>query len=417
MTKKKSKLFDSRILWAIASIVASLFIWVYITGTQEESIEKTFNNVEVQFIGEDTLQASRGYVINNISAETVSVKISGTRRNIGSLSASDVKATIDVSLISTTGTITQYYTLTFPDSVDPDAVSLVSSNPSVISFNVTRMSSKEVPVEVQWEGSTAEGYIAEDVEFEPSVVTISGPESELENIEYVYAVMGGDELTMTRTAEVPFVLMDKDDKELDSSGLEFDVDTISVTIPISMMKEVPLYVQCSYGAGATEENTFIKIEPSTITISGDTSVVSGTNRIRRRHHRPSRGFALTLPGHLRYRPPNDVENVTGITESQGRHRDQGVSTKTGSRPRTSSYTGLPDGYSVEEIITQSLEVKVRGTQEVLDQIQSSNIRVVADLSEISQTGIVMYVPVRVIVDGFTDAGAVGDYMIAIKIRS
>ena len=205
MTKKKSKLFDSRILWAIASIVASLFIWVYITGTQEESIEKTFNNVEVQFVGEDTLQASRGYVINNISAETVSVKISGTRRNIGSLSASDVKATIDVSLISTTGTITQYYTLTFPDSVDPDAVSLVSSNPSVISFNVTRMSSKEVPVEVQWEGSTAEGYIAEDVEFEPSVVTISGPESELENIEYVYAVMGGDELTMTRTAHIKAV--------------------------------------------------------------------------------------------------------------------------------------------------------------------------------------------------------------------
>ena len=71
---------------------------------------------------------------------------------------------------------------------------------------------------------------------------------------------------------------------------------------------------------------------------------------------------------------------------------------------------------MEEIITQSLEVKVRGTQEVLDQIQSSNIRVVADLSEISQTGI-MYVPVRVIVDGFTDAGAVGDYMIAIIIRS
>ena len=94
---------------------------------------------------------------------------------------------------------------------------------------------------------------------------------------------------------------------------------------------------------------------------------------------------------------------------------QGVSTKQVTATNF-SYTGLPDRYSVEEIITQSLEVKVRGTQEVLDQIQSSNIRVVADLSEISQTGI-MYVPVRVIVDGFTDAGAVGDYMIAIKIRS
>ena len=64
----------------------------------------------------------------------------------------------------------------------------------------------------------------------------------------------------------------------------------------------------------------------------------------------------------------------------------------------------------------SISVTNASIEEVLDQIQSSNIRVVADLSEISQTGI-MYVPVRVIVDGFTDAGAVGDYMIAIKIRS
>lgn len=222
-----------------------------------------------------------------------------------------------------------------------------------------------------------------------------------------------DELTMTRTAEVPFVLMDKDDKELDSSGLEFDVDTISVTIPISMMKEVPLYVQCSYGAGATEENTFIKIEPSTITISGDTSVVSSINRIDVATIDLT-DFALKLQDTYAIPIPNDVENVTGITEAKVTIEIQGVSTKTVTATNF-SYTGLPDRYSVEEIITQSLEVKVRGTQEVLDQIQSSNIRV-ADLSEISQTGI-MYVPVRVIVDGFTDAGAVGDYMIAIKIRS
>ena len=200
MTKKKtSKLFDNKIFWAVVSLLAALFIWVYVTGTQEEPIELSFNNVEVVFTGEDTLQASRGYVINNISAETVSVRISGTRRNIGSLSASDIKATIDVSLISQTGTITQYYTLTYPDGVDADAVSIVSSNPSVISFNVTRMSTKQVPVEVQFKGSTADGYIAGEVEYEPKTITINGPESELELIDHVYAEIGGDELTMTRT--------------------------------------------------------------------------------------------------------------------------------------------------------------------------------------------------------------------------
>lgn len=414
MTKKKtSKLFDNKIFWAVVSLLAALFIWVYITGTQEEHIEKSLSNVEVVFIGEDTLQASRGYVINNISADTVSVKISGTRRNIGSLSASDVKATIDVSLISTTGTITQYYTLTYPDSVDADAVSIVSSTPSVISFNVTRMSTKQVPVEVKFEGSTAEGYIAGAVEYEPKTVTISGPESQLEEIDHVYAEMGGDELTMTRTADVSFVLMDKNGSQLETDGLEFDTNTISVTIPISMVKEIPLYVQLSYGAGATEENTFIKIEPDTITISGDTSVVSGINRIDIATIDLT-DFALTLQDSYPIPLPNDVENVTGVTEAEVSIEIQGVSTKQ-LTVTNFSYSGLPDGYYVEEIMTKSLEVKVRGAQDVLEQIQPSNLRAVADLSDISQTGI-MYVPVRVVLDGFTDAGAVGEYLIAIRIR-
>lgn len=411
--KKKSKLFENKIFWAVVSLLAALFIWVYVTGTQEEPIELSFNNVEVVFTGEDTLQASRGYVINNISTETVSVKISGTRRNIGSLSASDIKATIDVSLISQTGTITQYYTLTYPDGVDADAVSIVSSNPSVISFNVTRMSTKQVPVEVQFKGSTAEGYIAGEVEYEPKTITISGPESELEQIDHVYAEICGDELTMTRTADVPFVLMDKSGNELSSDGFEFDVSTINVTIPISMMKEVSLYVQCIYGAGATEENTSIEIEPSTITISGDTSVVSGINRIDIATIDLT-DFALTLQDTYAIPLQNGVENVSGVTKAEVTIEIQGVSTKQFTVTNF-NYTGLPDGYYVEEIITQNLEVKVRGAQDVLDQIQSSNLRAVADLSEVTQTGI-MYVPVKVELDGFTNAGAVGEYMIAIRIR-
>lgn len=411
--KKKSKLFDNKIFWAVVSLLAALFIWVYVTGTQEEPIELSFNNVEVVFTGEDTLQASRGYVINNISTETVSVKISGTRRNIGSLSASDIKATIDVSLISQTGTITQYYTLTYPDGVDADAVSIVSSNPSVISFNVTRMSTKQVPVEVQFKGSTAEGYIAGEVEYEPKTITISGPESELEQIDHVYAEIGGDELTMTRTADVPFVLMDKSGNELSSDGFEFDVSTINVTIPISMMKEVSLYVQCIYGAGATEENTSIEIEPSTIMISGDTSIVSGLNRIDIANIDLT-DFALTLQDTYAITLPNGVENVTGVTKAEVTIEIQGVSTKQFTVTNF-SYTGLPDGYYVEEIVTQNLDVKVRGAQDVLDQIQSSNLRAVADLSDVTQTGI-MYVPVKVELDGFTNAGAVGEYMIAIRIR-
>ena len=412
--KKKNKLLDSKVLWAVISLLASLFIWVYITGTQEEIITQSFNNVEVQFVGEDTLQATRGYVVNNISAETVSVKISGTRGNIGSLSASDVKAVIDVSLISSTGRLTQYFTLTYPDNVNADAVSLESSNPETISFDVTRMSKKPVPVEAKFVGSTAEDYIAGEIEFEPKTIWVSGPESELEKIDHIYVEMGGDDLTMTRTADIPVVLIDTDGNTMDSTGLEFDVPTVTVTIPISMMKEVPLYIQCVYGAGATEANTVIKIEPSTITISGDTSVVSGINRIDLTTIDLT-DFSLTFQDTFSIPLQDGVENVTGTTQADVSIEITGVDTKIFTLTNI-SYRNLPSGYTVEEITTRSLEVRIRAPQDVLDQIQPSNLSAVADLSDISQSGD-MFVPVRIIVDGFTDAGAVGDYSIGIRIKN
>lgn len=412
--KKKNKLLDSKVFWAVISLIASLFIWVYITGTQEEIITQSFNNVEVMLIGEDTLQATRGYVVTNVSAETVSVKISGTRGNIGTLSASDVKAVIDVSLISSTGTLTQYYTLTYPDNVNEEAVSLVSSNPQTISFDVTKMSSKSVPVEAKFVGSTAENYIAGEVEFEPKTIKVSGPESMLEKIDHIYAEMGGDDLTMTRTAEIPIVLIDKDGNTMESEGLEFDVPTVTVTIPISMMKEVPLYVQCVYGAGATEENTVISIEPNKIMISGDTEIVSGINRIDLATIDLT-DFSLTHQDTYLIPLPNGVENVTGVAQADVKIEITGVDTKVFTVTNIST-RNLPSGYTLEEITTQSLEVRIRAPQDVLDQLQPSNLSAVADLSDITQSGD-MFVPVRIVVDGFTDAGAVGEYNIGIKVRS
>lgn len=412
--KKKNKLLDSKVFWAVISLIASLFIWVYITGTQEEIITQSFNNVEVMLIGEDTLQATRGYVVTNVSAETVSVKISGTRGNIGTLSASDVKAVIDVSLISSTGTLTQYYALTYPDNVNEDAVSLVSSNPQTISFDVTKMSSKSVPVEAKFVGSTAENYIAGEVEFEPKTIKVSGPESMLEKIDHIYAEMGGDDLTMTRTAEIPIVLIDKDGNTMESEGLEFDVPTVTVTIPISMMKEVPLYVQCVYGAGATEENTVISIEPNKIMISGDTEIVSGINRIDLATIDLT-DFSLTHQDTYLIPLPNGVENVTGVAQADVKIEITGVDTKVFTVTNIST-RNLPSGYTLEEITTQSLEVRIRAPQDVLDQLQPSNLSAVADLSDITQSGD-MFVPVRIVVDGFTDAGAVGEYNIGIKVRN
>ena len=413
MTKKKvSKLFNNNIFWAVISLVAALAIWLYMTATQEEEIDVTLSGVQVVFAGEEDLQATRGLVITDVSTRTVDVTVRGTRLNIGSLAASDVQAVIDVSRFNSTSNSTQSYNLVYPDGVDASAVRVVRSSPSTISFQVTRMDDKIVPVDAAFTGSVAEGYMLGDIEYEPRSITVSGPQSVLETIDRVYVEVELMDLDATRTVEAPFTLRDADGNEIAKDGLEFDFDTVTVTIPISKMKDVPIYVNLIEGAGATRENTSIKLSESSITIAGDAATVDGINRIEVGPVDLT-SFELTYEGTLDVVLPNGVENISGIEEVDVSLEVTGLAVRDFTVTNISD-TGLPEGYSAE-LVTHSLTVRIRGPQDALANLNSSNIRAVADLSNTTASGTMDIPNVQIVIDGALNCGAVGTYRLTYNI--
>ena len=413
MTKKKvSKLFNNNIFWAVISLVAALAIWLYMTATQEEEIDVTLSGVQVVFAGEEDLQATRGLVITDVSTRTVDVTVRGTRLNIGSLAASDVQAVIDVSRFNSTSNSTQSYNLVYPDGVDASAVRVVRSSPSTISFQVTRMDDKIVPVDAAFTGSVAEGYMLGDIEYEPRSITVSGPQSVLETIDRVYVEVELMDLDATRTVEAPFTLRDADGNEIAKDGLEFDFDTVTVTIPISKVKDVPIYVNLIEGAGATRENTSIKLSESSITIAGDAATVDGINRIEVGPVDLT-SFELTYEGTLDVVLPNGVENISGIEEVDVSLEVTGLAVRDFTVTNISD-TGLPEGYSAE-LVTHSLTVRIRGPQDALGNLNSSNIRAVADLSNTTASGTMDIPNVQIVIDGALNCGAVGTYRLTYNI--
>ena len=413
MTKKKvSKLFNNNIFWAVISLVAALAIWLYMTATQEEEIDVTLSGVQVVFAGEEDLQATRGLVITDVSTRTVDVTVRGTRLNIGSLAASDVQAVIDVSRFNSTSNSTQSYNLVYPDGVDASAVRVVRSSPSTISFQVTRMDDKIVPVDAAFTGSVAEGYMGGDTGYEPRSITVSGPQSVLETIDRVYVEVELMDLDATRTVEAPFTLRDADGNEIAKDGLEFDFDTVTVTIPISKVKDVPIYVNLIEGAGATRENTSIKLSESSITIAGDAATVDGINRIEVGPVDLT-SFELTYEGTLDVVLPNGVENISGIEEVDVSLEVTGLAVRDFTVTNISD-TGLPEGYSAE-LVTHSLTVRIRGPQDALANLNSSNIRAVADLSNTTASGTMDIPNVQIVIDGALNCGAVGTYRLTYNI--
>jgi YbbR domain-containing protein len=277
---------------------------------------------------------------------------------------------------------------------------------------VAKQFTKTVPVKGAFSGSTAEGYVAEEPVFEPTTITLTGPDSKLENIAYVWATIGGDSVTETKTADVPFTYMDADGKQLDYTDITPDYDTVTVTVPISMEKEVSLSVDILEGAGATSENTIVTIEPATVMISGDSTIVEGINKIVLTTIDLT-DFASTYEETYPIILDNDVQNVTGTAEAKVKIEIVGLETKKMAVTNI-SLINVPSGYSAE-LLTQSLEATIRASSDVLSKIKSNNLRAVADLSQIVSTGDVS-VPVKIYIDGYSDAGAVGDYKVTVNIK-
>ena len=78
---KKSEILSSKLLFYILSLLLSLSIWIYITSVITVESTKTFTNVPVELIGEDTIQRMYDLVITNLDTTTVNFEITGPKRS------------------------------------------------------------------------------------------------------------------------------------------------------------------------------------------------------------------------------------------------------------------------------------------------------------------------------------------------
>ena len=162
-----NRITDSRLFWAIISVIVSLILWMYVTASQGEDFSETFQGVKVEFQGEGALREGRGLIITEVDTTSVTVVLSGSRREISKLRSGSLSAVIDLSSINSSGVNRFSYTIKYPEGIDSRSITPVSLSPSVITFTVDKLNSKTVEVRGIFEGSVAEGYVAEAMEFNP----------------------------------------------------------------------------------------------------------------------------------------------------------------------------------------------------------------------------------------------------------
>ena len=411
------KLYNSRAFWIIISLICSVIMWVYVASVETEEFKQTFRGVRVQLVGETLLRDSKNLVITDMDTSTVTVEVVGPRRIVGSLDSDNLYAQIDVSKLSRAAYTSQQYSVIFPDGTDTGNLSVTRKTPETINFMVSAQTTKSVQVRGSFDGSIAEGFIAESVVFDPATITLSGPEAYLRNVDYAWVSFGKENVDSTYEVETGYTLMTADNIPASTAGITFSTDVVTATLPLLTVKDISLGVNLIEGGGATAENTKVTIEPDTVSLAGDSKLLAGINKINLASIDLT-DFTTSFSDTYVIPIDNELRNVTGATEAKVTVEIVGLETKN-VKVTNISCINVTEGY-VAEILTRSLNVTLRGSPESIAALKDENIRAVADLADMNSS-VGTYMPrVRIYVDGYTDVGSIKtggtDYSIYVQIE-
>ncbi|MDR2356968.1 MAG: hypothetical protein LBD92_02640 [Oscillospiraceae bacterium] len=412
MLKKIGGFFSSRTFYIVFSLLVSVALWIYVEYEVNTDATNVVSGIPVEFLNAE-LVPDRNLVITSVSDETVTLSFTGRRNAVSQLNNANVKVTVDLSQITGVGRSMLKYTVVYSAGVNAKDFAIDGQSADYIALNVENRMETTKPVSGKYSGNiAAEGYQAEPMEFQPSAITVYGPPDSVSKIDSILVTVMRENLTKTLVEELPFTLLDKDGAVIDPEGLTFSEQLVTATVPIKMVREVPLTVNLAEGAGANDRNTICTVNPSAITLSGEAAdmqinyILLGTIDLT--------GFETSLTETFPIIIPNELKNLTGLTDATVTVKITGLESRQLPVLNIQS-VNVPDGCEAVPV-TQYLDVTIRGKPDDLERLQSSNIRVEADLSELGSAGGTYTVPAHVYVDGdFGDIGAIGQYRVSVLL--
>ncbi|SMC40135.1 CdaR family protein [Papillibacter cinnamivorans] len=409
MDKQRS----NRPLYIVLSVLIAVALWLYVDNVENPDVETTIRDIPVSFIGENDALAERGLMVVEGKDATVDLKLQGKRNTISRVDKENIQIRVDLSDVESVGTKNLAYDVVFSDNVLSSSISILSRSSNYVRVVIDKMSTKTVPVRGVFDGNVADGYVADEFIFSPGTVEISGQEALVSKVEYAQVTLSRIDVSETITDTLGYSLRDADGNEIVSDNIREDPATVFVTLPIVVVKDVPLDVTFIESPGSTKDDMTYSVEPSTISISGEAEDLKNIDSISLAAIDLSK---ILVSSDLLYNItlPAGINNLSGVSQATVHIRLSGLPTRTYDATRI-ILSDVPEGYSAS-LVTQSVQVTIRGPEESLNTVSPEKIHLVADLKDIGATGRYT-VSAKAYLDGYDDAGPVGEYKVVVSITS
>lgn len=362
----------------ITAFILALAVWISAVSSSDPLSERTYPNpLPIEIIGQDP-----GLVITSSIPSSVTVVLSAPQSIWNQLNTETgaVRAFLDLS-----GLEAGSHSVPVRVQIGVRPVRKIAQSPQSITVTLERLASKEFPIRVVTRGSPAVGYTAETPTLSQNLVTISGPESQVNRVAEVQAIIDLSQATETITRTVNLVAVDANDNPI--NGLSLLPDRVTLRQNISQRfgyRNVVVKVVVLGQVASGYRLTNISVFPPAVTVfSADPQIVSDLPGFIETEPLNINGLKDDLDISLSLNLPPGVSVVGDQTEVLVRVGIAAIESSLTLPSIPVEITGLQPGLTAV-ISPETITVIISGPVALLDRLRATDVRAVVDLTTLTE---------------------------------
>lgn len=257
------------------SLLIALYVWGYVTNLRNPIQTKTFNDVAIEIINSEGLEA-QNLSINSNSISKVTVVVQGRFSELQSFDSSQISAKIDLQ------------DLALKEGKNAVLVDVESTNNLVhiikekttmkVELEIEKIVQKEIPVIIQLIGNPMNDYIALEPTIAKEKIIVSGSKNDIEDLKHISAVIDVSSASEDVVSTVKLKALNKYGEE--SKNVILKDKELEVIVPIKFTKTLPVEVSISDTLSKNYELISSQVRNNKVTVYGDKSILDGISSLK-----------------------------------------------------------------------------------------------------------------------------------------
>lgn len=415
----KRNLLNDRRIRLLLSLLGAVIAWMAVTIVVQPGTTTTIYNVPVDFSYDSAAYTSRGLSIVNAEEKTVNLKLSGDGYTIGSLSANDFVVYPDWSSVRDSGEKSLRLQVRSQSTLLTGvSVSIDGDNTVDVVFDVVE--EKTLPIQVTTNYlKIADGYILYGTDISKETVTLSGPSTELSQVETCTAeVAHKGDLTepVTLTTALRFYTRSGSEVKFEYTTLEEE----SVDVTLQVYKVATLPVEVSFINAPRDFDSSVlayTLSKKTLNVAGPESQIDRLSALSVGTIDLST-FALDKVYEMPIELPTGIhllDNLSSITVSFDSSK---LETKTLNLPSSCvQVVNLPSSYQLTVETERLMNVTLCGPAGAMEALTPEQVVIEIDADDFAVAIGQQNIACRLYVPSNGKIFALGSYVIQCKIES